>query len=412
MWKPGELDLSDAANFADDVPYEYFRMLRREAPVCWHPEKDGAGHWAVTRYEDLKLVSRTPLVFSSWMGGTTVRDIPGDRLALTRAIMLNMDPPQHVKYRRLVQRGFTPRMIEMLSPHVRSLSEAIVDRVAHRGECEFVTEVASELPMQVICQMVGVPEEDWHAIYELSNKLVGFDDPDYQTSLEDGERAAVEMFQYAAKLADLRKAEPRDDLATVLLTAEMDGEKLSDLDFNAFFMLLAVAGNETTRTATTHGARLLAEHPEQRDLLLRDPSRIPLAVEEILRVSSPLNHFRRTATQDTELNGAKIRAGDKVTMWYPSANRDESVFTNPDTFDVSRSPNEHLAFGVGEHFCLGASLARLELVILFEVLLRRMPDLALDGKPKRLRSNFVNGVKEMRVRFTPEGRGASVAVPA
>jgi cholest-4-en-3-one 26-monooxygenase len=300
----------------------------------------------------------------------------------------------------------------MLTPHVRQLADAIIDKVADRGECEFVTAVASELPMQVICQMVGVPEEDWLAIYELSNKLVGFDDPDYQSSIEDGERAAMEMFQYAAKLADLRRNEPRDDLATALMTGEVDGEHLSDLDFNSFFLLLAVAGNETTRTATTHGVRLLAEHPEQRERLLRDPSLIPCAIEEILRVSSPLNHFRRTATQDTELGGVAVRAGDKVTMWYPSANRDEAVFKDPEVFDVGRSPNEHLAFGVGEHFCLGASLARLELVILFEALLQRMPDITLEGKPRRLRSNFVNGVKEMRVRFTPEGRGATVAVPA
>jgi cholest-4-en-3-one 26-monooxygenase len=412
MLKPGELDLSDVENFAEDVPYEYFRMLRREAPVCWHAEKDGPGHWAVTRYEDLKHVSRNPMLFSSWLGGSTLRDIPGDRLALTRAIMLNMDPPQHVKYRRLVQKGFTPRMVAMLTPHVRELAHAIIDKVAQRGECEFVSEVASELPMQVICQMVGVPEEDWHAIYELSNKLVGFDDPDYQTSIEDGQRAAMEMFQYAAKLAELRRAEPRDDLATALMAGEVDGEQLSDLDFNSFFMLLAVAGNETTRTATTHGARLLAEHPEQRQRLLRDPSLIPCAIEEILRVSSPLNHFRRTASQDTEIGGVRVREGDKVTMWYPSVNRDEAVFRDPDAFDVGRSPNEHLAFGVGEHFCLGASLARLELVILFEALLQRMPDITLVGKPKRLRSNFVNGVKEMHVRFTPEGRGAMTAVPA
>jgi cholest-4-en-3-one 26-monooxygenase len=284
--------------------------------------------------------------------------------------------------------------------------------VAGRGECEFVTEVAGELPMQVICRMVGVPEEDWHAVYEISNRLVGFDDPDYQNSMEDGQRAAMEMFQYAAKLAEQLKAEPGDNLASELINGEVDGEKLTDLEFNSFFMLLCVAGNETTRTATTHGIRLLVEHPDQRDRLLQNPALIPCAIEEILRCSSPLNHFRRTASRDTELRGQRIRAGEKVTLWYPSANRDETVFPNPDTFDVGRSPNEHLAFGVGEHFCLGASLARLELVIMFEEILRRIPDIALDGPPRRLRSNFVNGVKEMRVRFTPEGRGASIAVPA
>lgn len=407
--RPGELDLGDAAVFENGVPTEYFKMLRREAPVCWHDEKAGAGHWAVTRYDDLKFVSRNPLLFSSWKGGTILRELTEQQTEGNRALMINMDPPQHVKYRRLVQRGFTPRMVRDLEPHVRRLATEIVDRVAARDGCEFVSEVSALLPMQVICQMMGVAREDWEPIYELSNKLVGFDDPELQAG-DEGEILAMQMFQYAARLNEKVRRCPGDDLGTALVQGDVDGEKLTDLEFNSFFMLLAVAGNETTRTATSHGVMLLAQHPEQRERVLRDPRLLPLMIEEVVRLASPLHYFRRTATRDTELNGARIREGDKVTLWYPSANRDEAVFRDAETFDVGRTPNDHLAFGVGEHFCLGASLARLELNILFEELLRRLPDIALDGPPVRLRSNFVNGIKSMPVRFTPEKRGATVAV--
>jgi cholest-4-en-3-one 26-monooxygenase len=411
MLKPGELDLSIAAEFDEGFPHAYFKMLRAEAPVCWHPEAHGPGHWAVTRYDDVKYASRNPLIFSSSLGGTTVKDPPPENLERSRAIMLNMDPPQHAKYRRLVQRGFTPRMIQMLSSHIREVATEVIDRVAPRGECEFVSEVAALLPMQVICEMMGVPEEDRRAVYDLSNRLIGFDDPEFQRSVDDGIQASMEMFMYASKLSERAKREPGDDIVTTLVSADVDGEKLSELDFNSFFLLLAVAGNETTRTATSQGIRLLAQHPEQRERLLRDPSLIPSAVEEIVRYVPPVMHFRRTATQDTELRGVRIRAGEKITMWYPSVNRDEDVFPNPDVFDVGRSPNEHLGFGIGEHFCLGASLARRELVIIFEELLRRIPDITLDGPVRHLRSSLIDGIKEMRVRFTPEGRGKSVAVP-
>ncbi|HSP98857.1 MAG TPA: cytochrome P450 [Candidatus Dormibacteraeota bacterium] len=408
--RPGELDLSDAAVFENGAPIEYFKMLRREAPVCWHEEKSGSGHWAVTRYDDLKFVSRNPLTFSSWKGGTILRELTEQQTEGNRALMINMDPPQHVKYRRLVQRGFTPRMVRDLEPHVRRMATEIVDRVAARGECEFVSEVSAVLPMQVICQMMGVAREDWEPVYDLSNKLVGFDDPEFQKHYGDGEILAMQMFQYAARLNEKVRNQPGDDLGTALVQGDVDGEKLTDLEFNSFFMLLAVAGNETTRTATSHGVMLLAQHPEQRARVLKDPKLLPLMIEEVLRLASPLHYFRRTALQDTELNGARIKAGDKVTLWYPSANRDEAVFKDAETFDVGRTPNDHLAFGIGEHFCLGASLARLELNILFEELLRRLPDISLDGPPVRLRSNFVHGIKSMPVRFTPEGRGATVAV--
>jgi cholest-4-en-3-one 26-monooxygenase len=396
----GDVDLGNPDSFANGFPHAYFKLLRAEAPVAFNPEPDGPGFWVISKYEDVKAISRNPTVFSSWQGGTNIDDLPPEDLAGTRAIMLNMDPPQHVKYRRLVQRGFTPRMIQKQEVHIRDLARRIVDRVAVKGECEFVSEVAAELPMQVICEMVGVPEEDRRTIYDLSNRLIGFDDPEFQTSLDIGKQAATQMFLYASKLAERARRCPADDLATALATGDVDGETLSDLDYNSFFLLLAVAGNETTRTVTSHGMRLLIEHPEQRARLVKDPSLIPSAIEEIVRYNPPVMYFRRTAMRDTQIRGIDIRAGDKLTLWYPSANRDEDVFVDPERFDVGRTPNEHLAFGIGEHFCLGASLARLELVVIFEELLRRLPDMQLAAPIRRLRSNFIDGVKEMRVRFT------------
>ena len=400
----GDVDLGDPDAFGAGFPHDYFRFLRRECPVAWHEEKDGPGFWVISKYEDLKHVSRNPKLFSSFEGGTNIEDRGPEELPRLRAIMLNMDPPQHVKYRRLVQKGFTPRLIGKQEAHIRELARRIVDAVAPRGECDFVSEVASELPMQVICEMVGVPEEERRRIYDLSNLLIGFDDPEYQKSPDQGMLASIEMFTYASKLAARAKAEPRDDLATALVQGEVDGERLSDLDYNSFFLLLSVAGNETTRNMTTHGIRLLMEHPEERAKILRDFSRVESATEEILRYNPPVMYFRRTALVDTEIRGQKIRKGEKVALYYPSANRDEDVFPGPDRFDVTRTPNDHLAFGIGEHFCLGASLARLELNILFEEVLRRMPDMELAGPIRLLRSNFIDGVKEMRVRYTPERR--------
>jgi cholest-4-en-3-one 26-monooxygenase len=372
--------------------------LREEEPVYRHDEPDGPGYWVITKYEDLRHVSRNPQIFSS-ARGTNIFDLPPDGLRAIQSLLINMDPPQHVKYRRLVSKAFTPRQVKLLEPRIRELCGKLMDRLAHRDECEFVGDLAAELPMQVICEMMGVPLEDRHLLYDLSNRLIGFDDPDFATSAEDGKIAAAEMYAYAQKLAAERRVRPADDLVTRLIDAEIDGERLSEHEFNSFFLLLMIAGNETTRTATTHGAHLLIEHPEQRQRLLADPSLIPTAVEEILRFESPLLHFRRTAMQDTEIRGVEIREGDKVTMWYPSANRDAAIFRYPSTFDVERAPNPHLAFGIGEHSCLGASLARLEMNVVFQELLQRFPDMQLAGEPKRLRSNFINAIKYMPVNL-------------
>jgi cholest-4-en-3-one 26-monooxygenase len=256
--------------------------------------------------------------------------------------------------------------------------------------------------MQVICEMMGVPSADRYHIFELSNRLIGFDDPDYQSSPEDAEIAAAQIFGYAHQMAVERRARPGDDLTSRLLGSEVDGHRLSELEFSSFFMLLAIAGNETTRTVSCWGMHALMEHPEQRARVRRDPSLIASAVEEILRFSPAVHYFRRTATRDTEIRGQRIRKGDKVTVWYPSANRDEEVFAAPDRFDVTRRPNHHVAFGSGEHFCLGAHLARMEMQELFREILVRLPDMEPAAPPQRLRSNFVNGCKRMPVRFTPE----------
>jgi cholest-4-en-3-one 26-monooxygenase len=397
------IDLTDPGNFLAGVPHAWFRELRREEPVYWHPEADGPGFWCVTRHDDLRFVSRNPELFSSEAAGTALRD-PEDAEALmrSRAIMLNMDPPKHVKYRRIVQRGFTPNRIAAQRPYLERLARRIVEPVARKGECEFVVELACELPLQVICEMMGVPQDERHRIFDLTNIMIGADDPDFASSREDGKRAGEEIFGYAHRLAQRYKQQPGDDLTSLLLHAEVEGEALSDLDYCSFFLLLLIAGNETTRTVTVNGFRTLIEHPEQLRMLVDDPGLIPGAVEEILRYEPAVIHFRRTATRDVELRGRKIRRGDKLAIWYPSANRDEEVFPEPDRFDITRRENPHLAFGIGEHYCLGANLARLELQVIFGELIRRLREPELLAEPRRLRSNFINGVKEMRVGFRPE----------
>ena len=402
-----DIDLCDLDRFLVGVPYDAFKLLRDEAPVFRHPERGGPGFWAVTKYADLITVSKDPGTFSS-ASGTNIIDLPPHELAHVQRFMLNMDPPAHSKYRRLVNQGFTTRMVARLEPHVRELARGIIDAVSTEGRCDFVTRVAAELPLQVIAEYLGIPQDDRHTVFEWSNRLIGFDDPEFQTSLDDGKQAAMEMYLYANQLALERRDHPRDDLVSVLMRGEVDGEVLSEQDFNSFFLLLAVAGNETTRNLISGGMLALIEHPTQRQRLLTDPSLLPTAVEEMLRWVSPVMYFRRTATRDTALRGQPIARGEKVVIYYTSANRDEDAFPNADRFDVGRAPNEHVAFGIGEHFCLGSNLARLEIRIMFEEILRRLPDIELDGPVERLRSDFINGIKRMPVRFTPE-RGRQAA---
>jgi cholest-4-en-3-one 26-monooxygenase len=397
-----EIDLNDPDKFVPGTPHHWFKELRAQDPVHWHEEKNGPGFWVVTKYEDVKTVSRAPLLFSSWLGGTNIPD--RDEAAMTgmRMIMLNMDPPQHVKFRRIVQRGFTPQMVGKQEAHMRELARRIVDAVAQRGECDFVEDLAAELPLQVICELMGVPQEERKLIFELSNKLIGFDDPEFQNTEEDARNASAQIFGLGMKLAERYRKDPQDNLTTALILHEIDGEKLSELEFCSFFLLLLVAGNETTRTVTTNGMKALLDHPDQLRKLAANPQLVPQAVEEMVRFDPAVHYFRRTATEDTELRGRKIKKGQKVTMWYPSANRDEDVFPDPDRFDTSREDNPHLAFGIGEHYCLGANLARLELTVIFQEILGRLKNPRLVGAPRRLRSNFVNGVKEMHISFDPE----------
>jgi cholest-4-en-3-one 26-monooxygenase len=318
-------------------------------------------------------------------------------------MMLFMDPPAHTRYRKLVNRGFTPRMIAALSAHVRELTVAIVEQAVAKGECDFVVDVAAELPLEVIAELLGVPREDRFKLFEWSNSMIGSEDPEYRVSDEHVMEAQVEMYMYAQALAEKRRAEPRQDIVTTLLNAEVDGDTLSELDFNLFFLLLSVAGNETTRNAIAHGMNAFLDNPDQWDLLVSDPAaRIDGAVEEILRWATPVLFFRRNCTRDTELGGQTIRAGEKISLWYISANRDESVFDDPFRFDITRDPNPHIAFGGGgPHFCLGAQLARLEIRLLFEELARRVPRLEAQGEPDRLRSNFIGGIKHLPVRLSP-----------
>ncbi len=397
-------DISNPDTFVKGVPHETFRRLRAEAPVSWHEEAlGGTGFWAITRYADVMSVSRDHRTFSSGRGAVFMFDPPPEDLANMQLMMVNMDPPRHTKLRSLVNKGFTPVRMAKIEQHVRDICRNIVDAVAGRGECDFVKDIAAELPLQVIAEMMGIPLEERQMVFDWSNRLIGMDDPEFQTSLDDGKMAASEMYLYANRLAEERRDNPRDDLVSILMNAEVEGEKLNELEFDLFFLLLAVAGNETTRNLISGGMLKLFENPDERAKLCANPALMPTAVEEMLRTVSPVMHFRRTATQDTEVHGQKIREGEKVVLWYISANRDEDVFADPERFDVARTPNDHLGFGIGQHFCLGANLARLEIRIMFEELSRRLlPTIELAGPVRRLRSHFINGIKSMPVRFAPE----------
>jgi cholest-4-en-3-one 26-monooxygenase len=398
-----DVNLADSGNFVAAVPHDMFEVLRREAPVWFHPGNDLVeGFWCIVKYADLVELSRDPGHASSELGGITLHDASDEDLELQRQMMLMMDPPKHTKLRKLVNKGFTPRMIGQLEEHIRDVARSIVDGVAKRGECDFVVDVAAELPLQVIVEMMGVPDEDRHKIFDWSNRLIGSEDPEYNVSRDEAIGAATEMFMYSTELAAAKREKPGDDIISTLLQAEVEGNRLTDTEFNLFFQLLSVAGNETTRNLISNGMHFLFEHPDQREKLAADRSLLPGAIDEMLRYASPVMYMRRTAPETFDLRGQTIRAGDKIALWYISANRDEDVFEDPHRFDVTRSPNEYVAFGGGgPHFCLGANLAKLEIRVMFEELLDRLPDIELAGDVQRLRSNFINGIKHMPVKFTP-----------
>jgi cholest-4-en-3-one 26-monooxygenase len=397
------IDLLDQSLYeAGGPPYELFKHLRTESPVHWNDMPGDVGVWAITRYKDVFDVSLDQKTFSSQRSGAILRTMEPDEYEVQKGLLINMDPPFHTKHRRLVSAGFAGKVIRNLEQNVRDVTTAILDEVTPLGACDFVDRVSAELPLQVIVEMVGVPKADRRKILDWTNTMIAFDDPEYGgASALAGQMAAAELFMYANELAEDREKNPRGDVVSLLMQAEVDGERLSRADFSAFFMLLLVAGNETTRNLISGGLLALIEHPEQRARLMADRSLLPSAIEEMLRWVSPVNVFRRTATRDVEVGGQQLREGDKVALFYASANRDDSVFDEPDRLDITRTPNDHLAFGIGPHFCLGANLARLEIRVMFEEILRRMPDVELDGKPERLRSYFINGIKRMPVRFTP-----------
>src|SRR5579859_4539386 len=398
------IDLSDHDAFVDGVPHDWFALLRREDPVHWNDERGGRGFWAVTRYEDIRTVHRSAELFSSEIGGTSLEDLEPEHIE-ARKSMIDMDPPRHDELRGLVNRRFTPRAVLTWEDQVRRVANDVLDLALPKGEFDFVHEISSEIPMQVFAEILGVPQSERREIIEIGDRLLGNADPEYAVDSDDDAHrhlpfsspAALDMFAFGRRLAEERRREPRDDIMTQLVQAG-----LTQREMDVYFVLLATAGNETTRHTITHGLVALLEHPDEMAKLREDPAGLgKTATEEILRWATPVHHFRRTVAVDTELGGRSLAAGDKVTTWFVSGNRDETVFEDPDRFDISRTPNPHMTFGPGGiHHCLGAHLAKLEIRITFEELLRRGVEIELTGPPERLRSNFFNGIKRLPVRVT------------
>ncbi|HET9566060.1 MAG TPA: cytochrome P450 [Mycobacterium sp.] len=379
------------------MPFEAFRELRRRSPVAWHPYQDGPGFLVLTGYDEVLAVSRDSATWSSQTAGVFFEvPRPEDEFQLA-LMMLTMDPPRHTKLRSLVSKGFTPRQVAKLNKHVADMARQIVDDVAERGECDFVDDVAGALPSFVIAELLGIPLEDGRKLYELT-EIMNTGAVGEPTHTAD---AQMQMFHYGTELAARKRAVPGDDIATSLLHAEVDGVRLTDLEFNMFFLLLINAGGDTTRNLVAAGILALMEHPAEQARLAAEPSLLPTAIEEMLRYTSPVTVFVRTATKDTELRGIPVKSGDRAAMFYPSANRDESRFADPDRFDIARAPNPHLAFGGGgTHFCLGANLARVEASAIIPEVLSRMKDLELAGPVERVRSTLMNGIRSMPVNFT------------
>ena len=410
MWmnemKLDEIDLASLDFFVDGDPHAAWKLLRTEAPVHWNRHKN-MGFWSISRYDDALRVYRDAAAFSSERGVMLILTDKQDEMAEWlgfRKMMIFVDPPRHSRMRQVVNRRFTPRALAPLESQIRSIAREIIDAVAPLGRCDFVLDVAAKLPTAVICEMMAIPKADRELVFALANLSIGAQDPEYQIEGDGrgtGQKAQREYFEYLSKVVAGCRKNPGDDLVSALLRGEVEGEGLTDSEmlFNCF--LFIVAGQETTRNAISGGMLALLQNPEQLRRLDKDRSLMPTAVEEILRWTSPATHIMRSAKRDVEMHGQKINAGDRVVIWNASANRDENAFPDPYRFDVGRTPNDHLAFGYGEHFCLGANLARLEIKVIVEELMERLPDIEQAGAVSKLRSHFVAGIKHLPVRFTP-----------
>jgi cytochrome P450 len=403
-----EIDLGTWEFWAhdDDVRDGAFATLRREQPIAFFPEAltEGPGHWALTRYDDVHFASRHPEIFSSAAGITIGDQTP--ELAEYFGSMIALDDPRHQRLRSIVSRAFTPKVVARIEESVRDRARRLVSDMIERhpdGNGDVVAELAGPLPLQIICDMMGIPETDHDKIFGWTNIILGFGDPDLTTDFDDFVQVAMNIGAYAHALAEDRRTNPGQDLTTSLVHAEVDGEQLTSAEVASFFILLAVAGNETTRNAISHGVLALSRYPEQRDNWWQDYDAVaPTAVEEIVRWASPVSYMRRTLTRDCELSGVQLARGDKVTLWYGSANRDEDRFADPWRFDVRRDPNPHVGFGGGgAHFCLGANLARREIQVVFQELHRQIPDVTATGEPARLLSAFIHGIKRLPISWTP-----------
>ncbi len=406
-WKknPRIVDLNDSGSFVNGMPHAEFDVIRREYPLYWNEEAPdwGAGFWNVTRHDDIIAVSRDTETFSSAQG-INISYGPDADPAIVNAVvgnMISMDPPLHRYYRKIAQPYFTRSNVARLETRIRELAREVLDAALDKGEGDFMADIAAPLPINVLCDILGVPHSDWNLIFDWSNTLIGYDDPDLGQSLEKVEQTFMQLFGYGQQMIQDRRETPRDDLMTAIALAEPeDGIQIPEVYLNGFFLLMVVAGNETTRNSISGGMLALANNPDEKRKMIADPSLCEgSAREEILRWVSPVNHMRRTATRDFEMHGETIREGDKVVMWYGAANRDPDAFENPQKFDVLRDPNPHLAFGIGEHFCLGSRLAQLQLKVLFQDLLRRAPGTELTGDVSYVRTNFINGIKTMPAKF-------------
>jgi len=398
-------DLGNPDFYLDGFPHDLFRRLRREQPVAWCDEppsvdfEGGPGFWVLTRHADVTFAGKSPQVFSSYEGGTFIRDMDKRLLSEARRALLNTDPPEHSRLRKIVSRAFTPRMVQTMAASMEEHAEAVVHDLGDGGEMDLVDRFSAELPVRVLADILGMPSEDRRKLYDWTNIMVGGgpaagEDPTAFVT------AFLELFAYAAELTKEKRAKPTDDVWSMVVNAEVDGERLSDDDLNRFFQLLVIACNETTRNLLTGSILHLAAHPDQLRALRSDRELLGPAIEEVLRFHSPVTQFRRTALEDVELSGTKIRAGDKVVLCYASANRDEDVFPHADKFDITREENPHVAFGAGQHFCLGNGVARLEAKVILPKLFARFPVIEVTGQPVRQRANFVNGITELPVHLS------------